>query len=90
SVLQLDFDWLLCAHNPRLGQGKRHLQRKLDYLSELRGEIRALLDKGCSEKAIIRSMKDRETRLIRLMCLGNVSFANIIRSVAREYRAPVN
>jgi len=59
-------------------------------LSLISGEIQDLLDKGYSEKAIIRRMKDRETRLIQLMCLGNVSFANIIRSVVREYRAPLN
>ncbi|MFP4039960.1 MAG: MBL fold metallo-hydrolase [Desulfosudaceae bacterium] len=85
KVLKLDFEWLLCAHNPRPGQGKVHLRRKLDYLLNLRGEITALIQKGYSEKAIINRLKDRETRLIRLLCMGNVSFANMIRATVREY-----
>lgn len=83
-VLTLDFDWLLCAHRPCIGKGLEHVGRKLNYLEDLRGEVVGLLEKGCDEKEIVGRMKDREVRMIKWICMGNVSFANIIRAIVRE------
>ncbi|MFZ5562493.1 MAG: MBL fold metallo-hydrolase [Thermodesulfobacteriota bacterium] len=83
-VLALDFDWLLCAHRPCIGNGREHLARKLNYLEELQGEVRDLLAKGCGEREVILRMKEREVRMIKWICMGNVSFANIIRAIVRE------
>jgi glyoxylase-like metal-dependent hydrolase (beta-lactamase superfamily II) len=82
KVLAHDFDVLVCAHNPRWEDGHRRLERKLNFLEDLYGEINGLLEKGYSPKEIIRMMRNREVRTVKLMCLGNVSFANIVRSCA--------
>ena len=82
KVLAHDFDVLVCAHNPRWKAGHRHLEHKLNFLQDLYGEITGLLGRGYSPKGIIRMMKNREVPTVRLICLGNVSFANIVRSCA--------
>ena len=82
KVLAHDFETLVCAHNPRWNEGHRHLERKLNFLEDLFGEITGLLERGYSSKDIMGMMKNREVRTVKLMCLGNVSFANIVRSCA--------
>ena len=35
KILELDFDALFCAHNPKPAQGKKYLKEKLQYFLEL-------------------------------------------------------
>jgi len=80
KVRELDFDVLFCSHNPCLKNGKLKLKNKLQFLEDLYGRIRSLLQEGLSEKAIIRKLDDRNDRLAKWLTLGNVSFANMIKS----------
>ncbi len=82
KILTYAFDGLMCAHNPWPENGRVHLERKLNFLEDLYGEITGLLTSGYSQKAIIHMMKDREDRFVKMLCMGNVSFANIVRSCA--------
>jgi glyoxylase-like metal-dependent hydrolase (beta-lactamase superfamily II) len=80
KLMHLDFDILFCAHNPCLKNGKQKLKNKLQFLEDLYGRIRSLLQEGLSEKAIIRKLDAHSDRLVKWLTLGNMSFANMIKS----------
>ncbi len=84
KVLQLDFDALFCGHRPTPSNGKTRIRQKLRFLVDIHGRIRDLYIKGYTEKAIIRRMRTGEDRFAKWLTMGNVSFANLVRSVTRE------
>jgi len=80
QVLKYEFDALFCGHRPRFSKGKQRLRQKLSFLEDIDGRVATYLEKGCSEKEIIRCMDDRKDRFIKYFTIGNVSMANMIRS----------
>jgi hypothetical protein len=74
---------LFCAHNPVLKNGKDRLGRKLAYLEDLTGSVRYLSNRGLPEKEIIRRLDRRQDRFVKLVTMGNASFANMVRSAIR-------
>jgi glyoxylase-like metal-dependent hydrolase (beta-lactamase superfamily II) len=80
KVLELDFDALFCAHHPRLTDGKQHLARKLDFLETLRSKALDLKQQGYPVRQIIRRLDPRKDRTAKWITMGNVSFANMVRS----------
>ena len=80
KVLALDFDILFCAHNPCLNRGKQKIRNKLQFLEDLYGNIRKLAEQGHSEKAVIKALDPKNDRVVKWFTLGNVSFANMVRS----------
>lgn len=83
KLLALDFDALFCAHRPRPRNGKRHLAAKLQYLEDLFGRVAGLAGQGMDENAIMAELRLKEQWLIKLMCFGNVSMKNMVRSVIK-------
>jgi glyoxylase-like metal-dependent hydrolase (beta-lactamase superfamily II) len=84
KLIQLDFDALFCSHNPRPQKGKIHLKRKLEYFYTLAGGVRKLRDKGHSSKAIMKELGIREATLLKVLCYGNLSAENLIRSAIKS------
>ncbi|WP_319409940.1 MBL fold metallo-hydrolase [uncultured Desulfosarcina sp.] len=80
TMLQYDFEALFCGHNPILKNGRDRLRRKLAYLEEIAGQVRFLLARGLPEREIIRRLDRRQDRFVKLVTLGNASFANMVRS----------
>jgi glyoxylase-like metal-dependent hydrolase (beta-lactamase superfamily II) len=80
TVLALDFDALLCGHNPVARRAKGPLGRKLAFLEEFRGKVRRMKDSGLSERRVIRALDRGHDRLIKWITMGNASFANMVRS----------
>jgi len=87
KILSLDFKILLCSHSPKRKDGKKYIQRKLDFLQNLYGNIIFLWEKGMSEKQIFYSLNLREDYLTKLICFGNVSMFNGVRSAIRHYNS---
>ncbi len=87
KVLESDFDALFCAHRPCLENGKVRLKNKLDFLEDFYGKVLMLSQKGFSEKAIIRDMGNGSDRFAKWLTMGNVSFANMVRSAIRDSRS---
>ncbi len=81
----LDFDILLCSHNPKQKNGKNHICAKLDFLENLYGSIIELWKKGFSEKEIFRLLQLKESYFIKYFCFGNVSMINGVRSAIRHH-----
>ncbi len=80
KLLKLDFDALLCAHNPCPQNGKSKLKQKLQFLEDIVGRIKYLKASGLSQSAIYRRMDPGIDRWVKLMTMGNVSFVNMLRS----------
>jgi glyoxylase-like metal-dependent hydrolase (beta-lactamase superfamily II) len=80
KLMNLDFDTLFCAHNPCLKNGKQNIKNKLQFLEDLYGNVRKLAEKGYTEKAVIKALDPKKDRGIKWLTMGNVSFANMVRS----------
>lgn len=85
KILTLDFDALFCAHNPKPENGKRSLAAKLQFLEDLYGRIQQLWAQGLSLDDITQSIGLKETYSVKLICLGNVSMKNMIRSAVQSF-----
>jgi glyoxylase-like metal-dependent hydrolase (beta-lactamase superfamily II) len=85
TVAGLDFDTLLCAHNPKPAKGRNHIRNKLEFLENLYGAIISFYEKGLPEKQIFKQLKLREAYLTKYICFGNVSMRNGVRSAIRHY-----
>ena len=86
KVLQLDFDALFCAHNPCPQNGKSKLKQKLQFLEDIAAQLQLLINKGMDKKAILKRMDPKTDKWIRLMTMGNVSFANMLQSAYQSDR----
>ena len=79
-ILEFDFDSLFCAHNPAQKNGKNRLVKKLSFLEDIYGQVQYLYGRGYSEKAIVKAIGNEKDKLVKFVTLGNVSFAQMIRS----------
>ena len=80
KIMALDFDILFCAHNPCLKNGKQNIKNKLQFLEDFYGNVWKLAEKGHTEKAVIKALDPKNDRGIKWLTMGNVSFANMVRS----------
>jgi hypothetical protein len=85
KVLSLDFEILLCSHSPKRKNGKQHIQRKLDFLQNFYGNIISLWENGLSEKQIFSSLDLKENYHTKIICFGDVSLFNGVKSAIRHY-----
>ena len=84
KMRKYDFDALFCAHNPCREEGKPRLAQKLQFLEDIVGRVQQLKEQELSENAIIKLMDPNKDRWVKLMTMGNVSFANMVRSAIRD------
>lgn len=83
-ILQLDFDVLLCSHNPQLENGKAMLAKKLSFLENFYRQVANLHKRGHSSRAIFRFLKLKENLGIKLLSGGQLSKINMVKSVIRD------
>ncbi len=86
KILEFDFNMLLCNHNPRIENGKKHIENKLMFLEDLYGSIIREWEKGYAEKQILKQLNLKEAYFVKYFCFGNVSMLNGIRSTIRHYK----
>lgn len=60
SVLKLDFGSLFCSHRGPVPDGRRALERKLDFLESLCQRVADLRSRGLGRRAITRRLLGRE------------------------------
>ncbi|MBT7713525.1 MAG: MBL fold metallo-hydrolase, partial [Deltaproteobacteria bacterium] len=80
-VRELDFDSVFCGHHPKEKNGKRGIIRKLDFLENLYGKVEELHKQGLGIRQIMRKMKIRESYFTMLICFGNISARNMVKSI---------
>ena len=83
-ILKLDFEVLLCSHNPQFEGAKEKLKAKLDFLTDFYGSVAGLYHKGYSSTAILKAMNLKENWLIRILSTGALSTLNMIEAVIRD------
>lgn len=83
-VLTLDFDVLLCAHNPQLKDGKEKLKDKLQFLEQFMEQVSSWNQKGYTAKAIFKAMKLKENHFVKILSGGNLSKLNMVKSALRD------
>ena len=84
KVLELDFDVLLCSHNPKFKNGKELVKKKLIFFEYFYETVADLHRKGFSVKSIIKKMKLKEDWSTRILSTGELSTSNMIKSVIRD------
>lgn len=84
-ILKLDFEALLCSHNPQLSQGKQQLTKKLLFLTAFVEDVRALYRKGYPTNDIFRLLKLQENWPVKFLSGGRLSKFNMIKSVIRGF-----
>ena len=84
KVLTLDFEVMLCSHNPQFKNGKNRLEKKLQFFEDFYGEVAKLNHQGYSISSIIREMNLKRSWQIRILSLGELSTINMVRSVIRD------
>ena len=83
-ILDLDFDILLCGHNPQLKNGKVLLQKKLHYLEAFYRKVAALHQQNYSPEDIFKRLNLKENRNVKFLSGGKLSKINMVRSAVRD------
>lgn len=84
KVLSYDFTSLYCSHLGYVKDGRKALQRKLDYLYELQEKIVTLYREGRTIKEIKKLIFPKKYP-IELLSLGEWSQENIVRSIIKDH-----
>lgn len=85
KVLTYDFENVFCSHAGFLGDGRVALQRKLDYLLNLQGEVIKLYKDGLQPNQIKDTLFPKKYP-ITFFSLGEWSTFHIINSIIQEHR----
>ncbi|SHF52019.1 Glyoxylase, beta-lactamase superfamily II [Microbulbifer donghaiensis] len=79
TVLDQDFDMILCPHRGVVKQGKQRLQEKYDYLLNLAGQAQQLEQQGLALDAITQRLLGKES-MMSVLSRYNFSKRNLIAS----------
>jgi glyoxylase-like metal-dependent hydrolase (beta-lactamase superfamily II) len=79
----LDFDVLLCSHNPKLKNGKARLARKLELFKQFYGDVADMHRKGMSAQDIFKATGRKENKFYKIMTVGHFTAVNMVKSVIR-------
>ncbi|NOZ85098.1 MAG: MBL fold metallo-hydrolase [Deltaproteobacteria bacterium] len=85
-VLELDFDSLLCGHNPKFEGGKNRIRAKLDFLMHLVNAAGSSYLRGEPIEDIAQRLLGKN-RLVRYFTGGLVSEVHLVRSAIQSYFA---
>ncbi|RDI43234.1 MBL fold metallo-hydrolase [Falsibacillus pallidus] len=83
KVLEYDFETYICSHAGIFKDGKKMLQRKLDYLEEVKGKVELLQKKGSSQREITKTLFPKKHALNYLSMFEN-SPSYLVRSFFQQ------
>ncbi len=84
KVLTLDFEYLFCAHNPKMKDPKVNLLRKLTFLQNFYQEVSNWHQKGYGPEQIMDQMSLKRNYWMRFISGGALSGLNMVKSVIRD------
>lgn len=82
-ILQCSFEVLFCGHAGIVYNPISLLQRKLNYLEELQGNVQDLLQKGMNPQQIVKELLPMN-RAVELISNGELSPVHLIQSFVEE------
>ncbi len=83
-ILGLDFEVMLCGHNPQFRNGKAKLKKKLLFLEKFYDEVAGLYEQKYSAEQIFNELRFKENRMIKFLSHGALSKMNMVKSVIRD------
>ncbi|MDB5226814.1 MAG: beta-lactamase domain protein [Bacteroidota bacterium] len=86
KLTALDFDILFCSHNPKVKDGKKHLQNKLQFFEDFAGEVTQYYQQGHNARQIFALMGMKENYFNKYITLGNFSAENMVHSVIKDLK----
>lgn len=90
KVLALDFDVLLCGHNPQFKDGKTKLKKKLVFLESFKDNVLTVYKKGKKPEDIFKHLALKEFWVVKLISGGALSKMNMVKSVIRDHLKELN
>ena len=81
KLCTLDFDVLLCNHNPQWTGGKERLRTKLDYFRIFYAQAKHCRERGLSVSEAMKELSLRENYLLRIMTYNDVAVRHMVQSV---------
>ncbi len=70
KILSLDFEILFCSHNPQFKQGKKLLEKKLQFFQQFYQDVAELQHQDLNANQIFKKLNLKEKWKVRLMSLG--------------------
>lgn len=86
KLLQLEFDVLFCSHNPKVENGKKRLQNKLQFFEDFVGTVSKYRAEGNSSSAILAKMGNKENMFYKVITFGNFTAENMVKSVIKDMK----
>ena len=86
KLVALDFDVLLCSHNPKIKGGKKRLVRKLELFKDFYGQVAQMHHKGMSASDIFKFTGRKENKFYKYLTVGHFTAINMVKSVIRAER----
>lgn len=84
KMLAEDFQYLCCAHNPKMEDGRARLERKLEIFQNFKGEVETQRAKGLKATEILKNLGRKEKYFYKIMTFGGYSAVNMVKSVIKE------
>ena len=86
KMVALDFDLLLCCHNPIKKGGKALLEEKIRYLEAYNASVLYYHEKGQSPRQILKSIGAKEPWFQYLFSGGNMCAINMVKAVIPDHQ----
>jgi len=84
KILELDFEFLLCSHNPQLKNGKGKLKKKKYFLEDFYYKVESHYEKGKSAKIIFDELNLKEDNLLKFISGGMLSKLNMVEAAVQS------
>ena len=86
KILELDFKFMFCSHNPQFSNAKLQLSKKLHFLEESFDKVASLYAKGFSAKQIFKELNLKEKWFVKFFSGNHLSKMNMIDSIVRDIK----
>lgn len=86
KVLELDWDFMFCSHNPNIKCGRNEMESKLKFLEKFYADVAELYQQGLTGRQIFKKLNLKEDWAVRLSSGGNLSKMNMVKAVIRDER----
>ena len=83
-VMELEFEYLFCSHNPQFKNPKALIKAKLDFFIDYYNQVKFYRDKGHNLKGILKAMNLKESWVMRFSTHGRISTKNMVKVVLRD------
>ncbi len=85
-IIKLNVEILLCGHRPVFSDGNEKLEKKLVFMETIQDKLEGNANERIETK-LLDDLLGKEDSAFRLLSLGNVSRANLVKSLLGDVKA---